>query len=32
MPAVVELNPAELNYYLFMISLDKCHGSCNAVY
>ena len=26
---LTDLNPIELNYYLFMISLDKCHGSCN---
>ena len=26
-----DLNLVELNYYPFMISLDKCNGSCNAV-
>ena len=26
-----DLNPVELNYYMFMISLDKCNGSCNVV-
>ena len=30
-PTLIDLNPAELNYYPFMISLDKCSGSCNAV-
>ena len=23
---LIDLNPAELNYYPFMISLDKCNG------
>ena len=27
----IDLNPIELNYYPFMISLDKCNGSCNVV-
>ena len=26
-----DLNPVELNYYPFMISLNKCNGSCNVV-
>ena len=26
---LINLNPIELNYYPFMISLDKCNGSCN---
>ena len=30
-PTVIHLNPIELNYDLFMISLDKCIGSCNVV-
>ena len=30
-PTVINLNPVELNYYPFMINLDKCIGSCNAV-
>ena len=25
------MNPIELKYYLFIISLSKCSGSCNAV-
>ena len=29
-PALIDLNPIELNCYSFMISLDKCNGSCNA--
>ena len=28
-PALINLNPVELNYYPFMISLDECNGSCN---
>ena len=30
-PALIDLNPFELNLYPFMISLDKCYESCNAV-
>ena len=30
-PVLIDLNPVELNYYSFMISLDKCNGSCNAL-
>ena len=30
-PTPIDLNPVELNYLSFMISLDKCNGSCNAV-
>ena len=26
---VIDMNPVELKYYLFMISLNKCTGSCN---
>ena len=25
-----DLNPVELKYFLFMVSLDKCCGSCNS--
>ena len=25
-PALISLNPAKLNYYQFIISLDKCNG------
>ena len=28
-PTLIDLNPVEVKYYLFMISLDKCNGSCN---
>ena len=28
-PTLIDLNPVELKYYPFMISLDKCTGSCN---
>ena len=30
-PTVIDLNPVELKYYPFMISLDKCTGSCNVL-
>ena len=30
-PTLIDINPVELNYYPFMISLDKCNGSFNAV-
>ena len=29
-PTLINLNHTELNYYPFMISLDKCSSSCNA--
>ena len=28
-PTLIGLNPIELNYHPFMISIDKCNGSCN---
>ena len=28
-PILIDLNPVELKYYPFMISLDKCTESCN---
>ena len=28
-PTLIGLNPVELKYYPFMISLNKCTGSCN---
>ena len=31
MPTVIDLNPVELNYYPFKISIDKCNGIYNAV-
>ena len=30
-PILINLNPVELKYYPFMISLDKCTGICNAL-
>ena len=30
-PTLIDLNPLELKYCLFMISLDKCTGSCNVL-
>ena len=30
-PALIDMNPNELKYYPFMISLDKCTGSCNTL-
>ena len=30
-PTFIDMNPVELKYYLFMISLSKCSGSCNAL-
>ena len=30
-PALIDFNPVGLKYYLFMISLDKCTGSCNVL-
>ena len=29
-PTPINLNPAELKYYSFMVSLDKDKGSCNS--
>ena len=31
-PILIDLNPIELNYYPFVISLDKSNRSCNVVY
>ena len=28
-PTLIDLNPVEFKYYPYMISLDKCSGSCN---
>ena len=30
-PTLVDLNPVWLNYYPFMVRLDKCSGSFNSV-
>ena len=31
LPTKIDLNLAELNYYPFMISIDKYNGSCKVV-
>ena len=31
-PTLIDLNPVEIKYYPFKISLDKCSGSCNVLY
>ena len=28
-PTLIDMNPNELEYYPFMIILDRCTGSCN---
>ena len=28
---LIDMNPVELKYYLFVISIDKCTGSCNVL-
>ena len=28
-PTIIDMNPVELKYYPFMISLNKCTGICN---
>ena len=28
-PTIIDMNPVEFKYYPFMISLNKCTGSCN---
>ena len=30
-PTFINLDPVELKYYQFMISLNKCNGSCNVL-
>ena len=30
-PTLIDLNPLEFKYYPFLISLDKCTGSCNVL-
>ena len=30
-PTLIDMNPVELNYYPFMISLNKCIGSYNVI-
>ena len=29
--SLIDLNPAELKYYPFIVSLDKCTGSCDVL-
>ena len=31
-PNLIDLNPVELKYYPFMISLDKIAGNCNVLF
>ena len=31
-PTFTDLNPVELKYHSFMISLNKCTGSCNVLF
>ena len=30
-PTIIDMNPLELKYYPFMVSLNKCTGSCNVL-
>ena len=30
-PALIDMNPVELKYYPFMVSIDKCTGGCNVL-
>ena len=30
-PSLIDMNPVELKYYPFIISLNKCTGSCNVL-
>ena len=30
-PILIDLDPVELDYYQFMISVDKCSGRCSSV-
>ena len=30
-PALIDLNPDDFKYYPFVISLNKCTGSCNVL-
>ena len=29
---IIDMNPAELKYYPFMVSLNKCTGNCNVLF
>ena len=30
-PTLIDMNPNELKYYPFIVSLNKCAGSCNVL-
>ena len=30
-PTIININPAEIKYYPFMISVSRCTGSCNVL-
>ena len=30
-PMLINLNPDELHYYPFIVSMNRCNGSCNAI-
>ena len=30
-PTLIDMNPVEVKYYPFMISLNKCTGSCSVL-
>ena len=30
-PKLIDLNPDECRYYPFIVSIDRCEGSCNTV-
>ena len=30
-PTIIDMNPVELKFYPFMVSLNKCTGSCNVL-
>ena len=30
-PTIIDMNPVELKFYSFMVSLNKCIGSCNVL-
>ena len=30
-PILIDLNPVELKYYPFTVSIDECSGSCNVL-
>ena len=31
-PTLIDMNPVELKYYLFMITSNKCTGNCNVLF